>query len=79
MKVKIITLEIIFFKKQLAKKAVLKRLQQLFTVNSVQENLQCSFYVLHNRSPLFNELHNCDMKLGTNYVHLLIEDKHVDC
>lgn len=37
------------------------------------------FYVLHNRSPLFNELHNCDMKLGTNYVHLLIEDKHVDC
>lgn len=74
MKVKIITLEIIFFKKQLAKKAVLKRLQQLFTVNSVQENLQCCF-----RSPLFNELHNCDMKLGTNYVHLLIEDKHVDC
>lgn len=79
MKVKIITLEIIFFKKQLAKKAVLKRLQQLFVVNSVQENLQCSFYVLHNGSPLFNELHNCDMKLGTNYVHLLIEDKHVDC
>lgn len=79
MKVKTITLEIIFFKKQLAKKAVLKRLQQLFVVNSVQENLQCSFYVLHNRSPLFNELHNCDMKLGTNYVHLLIEDKHVDC
>lgn len=79
MKVKIITLEVIFFKKQLAKKAVLKRLQQLFVVNSVQENLQCCFYVLHNRSPLFNELHNCDMKLGTNYVHLLIEDKHVDC
>lgn len=43
MKVKIITLEIIFFKKQLAKKAVLKRLQQLFVVNSVQENLQCCF------------------------------------
>lgn len=79
MKVKTITLEIIFFKKQLAKKAVLKRLQQLFVVNSVQENLQCSFYVLHSWSPLFNELHNCDMKLGTNYVHLLIEDKHVDC
>lgn len=37
------------------------------------------FYVFYNRSLLFNELYNCDMKLGINYVYLLIEDKYVDC